>query len=274
MKQRLLVAGNGFVGQTAARQFRSAGWEVITVSRSGEGDVHADLSKDVSVKALRTSVDAPSHILFCASAGGGVDAYRAVYLEGARNLVRHFPNVPIIFTSSISVYPQSNGEVVTEESTTEVQRETGKLLLESESVILNAGGIVLRLAGLYGIGRAYLLRRLLVGEAELEDDGGRVLNYTHHEDAAGAALFLCEKSQWMRGEVYNVCDSHPLTQKELYLALVKKFDLAFPPSVPRNLNSKRGWSSKAVSNKKLRALGWQPKYPSFVDASEEVAASL
>jgi hypothetical protein len=41
-----------------------------------------------------------------------------------------------------------------------------------------------------------------------------------------------------------------------------------PPSGPIDPNRKRGWTSKRVSNAKLRALGWVPQFPSFFEAVE------
>jgi hypothetical protein len=47
-----------------------------------------------------------------------------------------------------------------------------------------------------------------------------------------------------------------------------------PPSGPRDLNRKRGWTHKQVSNEKLRMRGWEPQYPAFTDAAEAIASSL
>ncbi|MFN5578937.1 MAG: hypothetical protein ACK49X_04885, partial [Akkermansiaceae bacterium] len=57
-------------------------------------------------------------------------------------------------------------------------------------------------------------------------------------------------------------------QLEVYQGLAKIFSKPLPPSGPRDLNRKRGWTHKQVSNAKLKATGWQPKYPSFLDAVE------
>ena len=273
--KHLLIAGNGFVGKVTQKLFTKNGWKVTTMSRNGAGDEHADLTSLDSLSNLSKSISYPTHVLHCASAGGGgVEAYRAVYREGARNLAEIFPSSHKLFTSSTSVYPQLNGELVSEESATDLERETGNILLESEQIILNGNGTVARLAGVYGNGRSFLLRRFLAGEAAMEEDGSRRLNHTHHEDAARAILFLCEMGERARGEIYNVCDSHPMTQLETYQALCSIFGRDLPPSAARNLQSKRGWSDKAVSNAKIRALGWEPAYPSLVAAAEEIAASL
>lgn len=272
--KHLLLVGNGFVGKVTAELFRKNGWKVTTVSRSGEADEHADVSSKESLVDLQHRISDPTHIVHCASAsGGGVDVYKEVYQDGCHNLVELFPNIPILFTSSTSVYPQIDGSTVDETSDTELERETGKILLASEGAVLANNGIVARLAGVYGNGRSYLLRRFLAGEASMEEEGARILNHTHHEDAASAILHLFERDD-TGGQIFNVCDSHPKSQCDTYTELSQIFERPMPPSAPRNLNSKRGWSHKAVSNSKILATGWKPTYPSFTGVAKEISLTL
>ena len=209
--------------------------------------------------------------MHCAASGrgGGEDAYRAVYLEGARNLVASFPNVPILFTSSTGVYPQSDGEVVTEESPAEPTRETARILRRTEDFILESGGTVLRLAGLYGPNRSIHLKRIFSGNATLEtDEPGRWLNQIHCFDAASAVLHLLglDREQ-IAGEIFNGCDSVPLRQPDAYRKIAALVGEPEPPFGNAATGSaKRGLTSKYVSNEKLRRTGWHPRYPSFLDA--------
>ncbi|MFC4993084.1 NAD-dependent epimerase/dehydratase family protein [Rubritalea tangerina] len=272
----LLIVGYGFVGQAVAMLFREAGWEVSTLGRSEGNTIRADISDfDSLSQAVADSGIVPSHVLHCASAGGGgLEAYSKVYQEGAEHLCRLFPRAHILFTSSTSVYPQIDGSLVDESAETEKSRETALCLLAAEKVILSSKGTVMRLAGVYGNGRSYLLRRFLAGEARMEESGERILNHTHHHDAATATLFLCSLGDEIKGGIYNVCDSEPRSQRDTYLGLTGIFGGAVPASAPRNLHSKRGWSNKAVSNKKLCGMGWHPTYPDFLLAAREVAESL
>src|SRR5690606_13335816 len=97
----------------------------------------------------------PDAIVHCASSSrGGADAYRTVFVEGIRHLRSVFPDAPVCFTSSTSVYGQTDGSRVDEASETVPGRETGRLLLEAESLAREGGGIALRLAGIYGPGRS------------------------------------------------------------------------------------------------------------------------
>lgn len=266
---RLLLIGNGYLGKAVARVFREAGWDVAAVSLSGnEGSIACDVADATAVASL----PAADFIVHCAASGrGGAEAYQKVYVDGCRNLTGTFPAVPVLFTSSTSVYSQTDGSDVTEESPAIPERETGRLLLEAESVVLAAGGIVARLSGIYGPERSVILKKFLSGEALIEEDGRRFLNQIHRDDAARAILHL---ATIRAAGVFNVCDSTPLAQIDCYRALSAMFSRPLPPSGPRDLSRKRGWTHKRVSNAKLRATGWRPEFPSFLDAASAVAATL
>lgn len=266
---KLLLVGHGYLGQAVARRFREAAWEVIPVSLSGGADALAcDVGDEAAVAAL-PEVDAVVH---CAASGrGGAEAYQRVYVDGCRHLVARYPGKPLLFTSSTSVYAQVDGSWVTEESPAVPDRETGRLLLAAERVVLDAGGVVARLAGIYGPGRSVILQKFLGGEAVIEEDGRRFLNQIHRDDAVEALWHLVANG--MTG-IFNVSDSRPLTQRECYQALSVLFGRAVPPTGPRDLNRKRGWTHKRVSNAKLADSGWRPVYPSFLDAAKSVAATL
>lgn len=163
---------------------------------------------------------------------------------------------------------------MTEESPTVPASETGSILLDAERCVIQAGGIVARLAGVYGDGRSYLLKRFLAGEAVMEEDGNRWVNHTHRYDAASACHFLLDAGVAASGKIFNVCDSRPLRQRQIYSFLADHFNKPMPPRGERNTNLKRGWSDKAVCNGRMLKLGWKPKYPSFLDAVDEVVESL
>lgn len=272
MSKRLLVIGPGFLGTQIIEQAERAGYMVYCASRSaGE---FAELSDVESLHTLQDKLK-PDFVIHCAASGRSVDrvaSYRSVYLRGCENIAIAFPEARKLFTSSTSVYGQADGSMVTEESVTTPQGETGNILLEAEQAMLNAGGTVARLSGIYGNGRSYMLKRLFSGEAAIEGDGGRILNHIHHVDAASACLFLLAQASG----VYNVSDSTCLSQKATYEGLCQTFGLPLPGEIDAGeaTLSKRGFSDKCVSNKKLVDLGWQPKYPCFVDAAGEIAVSL
>ena len=275
---RIVIAGCGFVGLATARLFHSSGWDVLGLTHSPENAaamasekfpvVPCDISLPESVRAVAARFGGePDAVIHCASSGrGAADAYRTVYFEGAVNLLDALAPRRLIFTSSTSVYAQTDGSVVTEDSAAEPPREAGHILRGTEAVVLARGGTVARLAGIYGPGRSVLLRKFFSGEAIIEGDGERIVNHAHRDDMASALHMLIEKSA---AGIFNVSDDTPMPQREIYAWLAQRFARPLPPSGPIDLNRKRGWTSKRVSNAKLRALGWTPKFPSFFDAVEE-----
>lgn len=272
----LLLIGHGYLGRAVAVRFRDAGWEVVATSLSGGPEaVGCDVGDLTSVGRLAGEIAAPDLIIHCAATGrGGADAYQRVYVDGCRNLLEAFAGACLLFVSSSSVYAQTDGRVVDEDSPVEPDRRTGQLLLESERLALGAGGMVARLAGIYGPGRSVILTKFLTGQAVVEEDGRRFLNQIHRDDAARALHHLASHAGALRGGIFNVCDSTPLSQLACYRGLSEQFQRPLPPTAPRDLDRKRGWTHKQVSNAKLRATGWEPEFPSFLDAAAGIAPTL
>ncbi len=274
----LLVIGAGYIGAELVRQARLSGWKVYPVTKSGEnGSIKADVTSQDCLKCLKENASKIDVIIHCASSGrGGVEAYQAVFYNGVKNLSEVFEDVPLIFVSSTSVYTQTAGEVVTEESETNPIRETGEILLSAENIVMKKCGVVARLAGIYGPKRSVLLKKLLNQTAMIEEDGKRLINQIHRDDAASALFFLANKliDKEISGERYNVSDSHPRSQLETYEGLCGILNLPLPPRGERDLNRKRGWTHKAVSNEKLISLGWKPQYPDFLESAESISNTL
>ncbi len=272
---RVLIAGCGFVGLAAARLLHAGGWSVLGCTHSAESAAalggepfpvrRADLSSLDSVRSLEDWRGCEA-IVHCASSGrGGADAYRAVYLGGARHLLEVLAPQYLLFTSSTSVYAQNDGSWVSEESPAAPDRETGQILRETEELVVAAGGCNARLAGIYGPCRSVLLRKFFTGEAMIEGDGSRWINQVHRDDIATALALLVERRA---AGTFNVADDTPLTQRDIYTWLAAHFARPLPPTGPVDTNRKRGVTSKRVSNARLRALGWTPRFPSFRDAVE------
>src|SRR5438552_14493251 len=200
---RILIAGCGYVGQAVADLFHAAGWTVEGWTHSAEAAARlsanpypvrgVDVSRRAQVAEHGGMFDPVIH---CASSRrGDAETYRQVYLDGARNLLESFPGSKLLFTSSTSVYAQRDGSWVTEESETNPTRENGCILLEAEKLVLDRGGIVARLAGIYGPGRSALLSKFLIGTAIVDPENYRFINQAHRDDIASTFFFLlCRQS--------------------------------------------------------------------------------
>lgn len=273
---RILIAGCGYVGQVAADLFHAAGWRVegwmwsarsaISLSAKPYTLCGVDISKRAQVMKCVGSFDAVIHS--ASSRGGDAETYRGIYLDGARNLLERFPEAKLLFTGSTSVYAQRDGSWVTEQSETKPMRETGRILLEAERVVLDRGGIVVRLAGIYGPERSALLSKFLRGTAVIDPENDRFVNQVHRDDIAAALLLLVNQEE-TGAQIYNVVDDQPTLQSECYFWLAQRLNRP-PPAIGKAKEPrKRGDSNKRVSNAKVRGLGWTPLYPTFADAMEK-----
>ncbi|HEY5992878.1 MAG TPA: NAD-dependent epimerase/dehydratase family protein [Candidatus Udaeobacter sp.] len=273
---RILIAGCGYVGQTVADLFHAAGWTVEGWTYSAESAARlsanpypvrgVDVSRRAQVAEHGGMFDAVIH---CASSrGGDAETYRQVYLDGARNLLETFPGSKLLFTSSTSVYAQSDGSWVTEESETKPVRETSRILLETEKLVIDQRGIVARLAGIYGPGRSALLSKFLEGTAMIDPENDRFVNQVHRDDIATALFFLLGREA-EGAQIYNVVDDQPILQSECHRWFAQRLNRPLPPIGKSKGPRKRGDSNKRVSNAKLRRLGWTARYPTFVEAMEK-----
>lgn len=291
MPPPLLIAGCGYLGQALARMALEQGREVLglcqrdesarALRKEGIPARAASLTDAAALMELAREWPVKTAVVHCAASGrgGGSDAYRAVYLDGMRNLRAAFPaSSRVLFTSSTSVYAQTDGSVVDEDSPAEPDRETGRVLCAAEDETLTAGGTAVRLAGLYGPGRSVLLRNFLAGESVIDvrteppaTPDGRWVNQIHRDDAARALLLLldCEAA---RGQVFNAADSTPMLQRTIYSELARRFSRPLPPVAAPDGGRKRGWTHKRVDAARLRSLGWEPVFPSWFDALDRDAA--
>jgi nucleoside-diphosphate-sugar epimerase len=273
---RILIAGCGYVGQAVADLFHAAGWTVEGWTHSAESAARlsanpypvrgVDVSRRAQVAEHGGMFDAVIH---CASSrGGDTETYRQVYLDSARNLLETFPGSKLLFTSSTSVYAQSDSSWVMEESETKPVRETSRILLETEKLVLDQRGIVARLAGIYGPRRSALLNKFLAGTTIIDPENDRLLNQVHRDDIA-SALFLLLNREAEGARIYNVVDDQPILQSECYRWLAHRLNRPLPPIGRSTQQRKRGDSNKRVSNAKLHRLGWTPQYPTFAQAMDK-----
>ena len=205
----MLIVGCGYVGLPLGAELVRRGHAVWGMRRSedGAGDLRAagvtpvfgDVTRLESLRALPGPFDWVVNTV--SSSKGGADVYRAVYLEGTRNLLAWLAGGAVrrfVHTSSTSVYGQTDGGEVTEESAAEPRAETGRLLVETENLLLAAASerdfpaVVLRVAGIYGPERGHLFQQYLRDEAHISGDGSRLLNMIHRDDVVGAAIAALE----------------------------------------------------------------------------------
>lgn len=274
---RVLIAGCGYVGEAAANLFQGQKWEVEGWTGSAESAAllanrpYPVRAIDITDRAALSAASGEFDVIVqsVSTKGGDVEDYRRLYLEGARNLIQRFPGSRFFFTSSTSVYAQRDGTFVDETSLAEPVHDKGKILRETEKLILAAGGIVVRLGGIHGPRRSFFLSKFLEGQAVVDPNDQRFINQVHRDDIVSALLLLADKTSPGRGEIINVVADQPIKASEAYEWLSKRLRKPLPPPGNRTSSPRRGQSNKWVSNAKLRGLGWEPRYPTFEAAMTE-----
>jgi nucleoside-diphosphate-sugar epimerase len=274
-----LIVGYGYVGAALGKELVQQGHNVFGLRRSHSPEELAThgivpLTGDITNKADLSKLPAAyDWVVNCVSSSHGDTAdYQAVYLEGTRNLLQWLsPSPPrkFVYTSSTSVYGQTDGSVVTEASLTEPAAETSQILLETEKLLSQAAAqsfpaVLLRVAGIYGPGRGHWLKQFLSGKGTIDGNGERYLNMVHRDDVVGAIIAALEKGS--PGEIYNVVDNEPIRQIDLFQWLSSQFKKPMPPAAERQQGAerKRGGTNKQISNAKLKSrLSYEFKYPTF-----------
>jgi nucleoside-diphosphate-sugar epimerase len=277
---KCLIVGCGYVGMSLGAELARLGHEVYGLRRdastnaeiaaAGLRPLFADITKPETLAPLPRQFD---WVVHCVAAGGDADNYRRIYLDGTRRLLEWLSASPpqkFIYTSSTSVYGQTDGSIVKESSPAEPSVETSKILVETEKMLFESfqrdkfPAVILRVAGIYGPHRGHWFKQFLKNEARMDGDGSRFLNMIHRDDVAGCVIAGLKRGR--PGDIYNAVDDEPVKQRTFFEWLGAALGKYPPPSAPANPDEvrKRGVTNKRVSNRKLKMeLCYQFKHPNF-----------
>jgi nucleoside-diphosphate-sugar epimerase len=273
---RVLIAGCGYVGTQLAHRLVQDGETVFALTRKsrvnieGVTAVHADLTRPESLSdALPDAIDT---VLFTAASDASTDeAYRAIYVDGLKNLVRSTaaatnPPKRLIVTSSTGVYGQNNGEFVDENSETKPDRFSGQRMLECESVAIDSPyeHVLIRFGGVYGPGRTRFLNQVRLGRAPVSNRVSYT-NRIHRDDCAGVLRHMLRYAD--PEPVYLAVDDDPADRNEVIRWMSRQFGVA-PLTAART--GEGGTEGKRCSNRLLRSTGYRFRYPTFREGYKEM----
>lgn len=268
----VLIVGCGDVGGRLAQQLLARNWSVSGLRRTvgalpaGVVGIAADLENPQC--PADWPVLAPDYVVYCVAASQHDEAgYQAAYVQGLKHvlgwLAEHAQQPRrLLFVSSSSVFAQQDGEWVDETAATLPSGYSGRVMLQAEQLAL-ASGIatsIVRLTGIYGPGREWLLSQVRQGYRVTEEPplyGNRI----HAEDAAGLLAFLLKADDEGRAldDCYIGVDDAPAP-----LAEVVRWLRAYMGVTQWSEQERvRRTGSKRCSNARARALGWAPQYPSY-----------
>ena len=263
--RRVLIAGCGELGVATAAALDGA--TVYGLRRSvsalppGIAPIPADLATGAGFEGLPRWIDT---LIFAPTpAARSEEGYRAIYVDALSRLLGALPqpdsSLRLIYVSSTAVYGQDAGEIVDECSACQPQGFNGRVLLEGEQLAarLVDDCVALRLSGLYGPGRHWLLRRVHSGAAIAP--GQHWTNRIHLTDAGALAARLAALDA-VPPRVIGV-DDQPTTEREVLDWIAERLGLPSPPDLPGAATV----SGKRLRNDLSRSLGWRPRYASYRD---------
>jgi nucleoside-diphosphate-sugar epimerase len=177
-------------------------------------------------------------------------------------------------------YPREGSWVKTENDPLDAHplpaaRQTIAAIAEQETLISEAGGVVLRYGGFYGPGTSLApggpqyeaVRKLML---PIVGDGAGIISFIHVDDAATAALAALTNG---RG-VYNIVDDEPAPEREWLPYLASAIGAKPPRHVPTwlarlaagEIAVEMMTKGRGGSNVKAKAeLSWRPQYASWRD---------
>lgn len=284
MSKSITIFGCGYLGQVLAGHCLEKGWRVSALTRNpetAEGLRQRGISKVVEAQLEGTDWHGQldptqDFVVNCVGAASRtLDGYRQSYVKGQDSVRAWLGDGKVgtlLFTSSISVYPQKGGALVNEASLTEGASERAQLLLDAEEKCLSSSAslgrsFVLRLAGIYGPGRHLLIEKLKKGQS-FSGNSTRTLNLIHVEDAARAVLCCLNSGEENMGGTYNVSDGSHFSRGEIVSWLADKLGLQMTRFEE---NDPAGTPDRKVSIELItKELKWNPLYNSFVKGYESI----
>ena len=289
----VLILGCGYVGRAVGLYERAQGNRVLAVTRNEEmADQLRSAGMDVFVGnvhetawyAFAENVD---WSLNCVSAATpNLEGYRLSYVDGNRSFTdwmsRSGFSGSAIYTSSVSVYPDSGGGWI-EEKDARASSERSEVILESERVFLESNDLaaktVLRLGGIYGPDRSFLANRIAKADGVLPGYGDYFLNLIRLEDIVGAigTVFRSENA----GGIFSVVDDVPMLREDLVRELSARMKVptpGFDPSLTgargsRRMDGQRPANRRILNGKMKEAFDWQPAFPNASEGMTSLVSS-
>lgn len=289
--KRLMILGCGYVGTRVAQLALESDMTVhaLTRNEARAHEVESLGSDKVIVERLHetrwhgaTDIHY-DYVLNCvSSAGNGMEGYRQSYVDGMRSILEWARKQLLhmgtfVYTSSTGVYPQGDGEAVDESSPTEPASERASILLEAERILRYempcSRWFIMRLAGIYGEGRHYLLNALKQGESVLPGFGEHTLNLIYRDDAAQAILASFLSDDGLGNRIYNLSDNHHASKAALVQWLAAQLQVPVP-TFDEVAGLRRVPNRKIISKRIQDELNWKPCYPSYQEGYAEILARM
>ncbi len=275
---RITIIGSGYVGLALARHWRREGQHQISLTTTRAArleSLHGQADRVLLARAddpeqLLQALEGAEVAVFCQAPRGDrlVDpvVYRATYCDPFVALQGLLPALPdlrqIVYTGSGSLYGDTGGAWVDEDTPPQPRDGHGEVLLEAEQLLSACRSpqrrvCVLRFGALYGPGRD-LLRRLSPLAGTIRAGAGQEhCSWLHLDDAVGALAAAVQRG-W--DQTVNVVDDEPCTVATLMSRLTEATGQD-PVCWQPHLEDPAPRPDRRVSNRRLHQLGYQLQHP-------------
>jgi nucleoside-diphosphate-sugar epimerase len=297
---KIFIFGCGYLGMRLADALIESGHEVgvLTKNEVFADHLRAKGIREVIVARLESdswhdqvSGDYRKIVNCVSSAGNGLSGYESSYYEGQASIIQWVKSKSMfvesyIYTSSTSVYGENSGAWV-EESSLEgevAHSETAKILRRSEDLIeanqsYFENYFILRLSGIYGPGRHYLLNQMQSFNV-IAGSGDNFMNMIHVDDIVIGIMRMMETKKASASGIYNLSDDHPTKKEEVVEWLSGELGIE-APRFDQGLFSQRHASRKTrtknrrIANIKIKeVLGLSLKYSSYKEGYSQIIGKL
>ena len=271
---KILILGCGYVGSELARFWQQTEHQItVTTTTPEKVETLRSISDGVvllegsDTSAIEKATQGQDLVVLTVGAKGK-DTYRQSYLETSTNLLtalKHNKTVKqIIYTGSYGVLGDREGQLTDETIPTNPITPGGKVLAETEQVLMAANGeqlkvCILRLGGIYGKGRELIKIFRSRSGTTRPGAGEDYSNWIHLTDIVGAIELARAKK--LAG-IFNLACDECLTTKEFFQRLYTAHNL---PGITWDASQKstRSYNTR-LSNQKIKDAGMKFKYPQLI----------
>ncbi|MCZ8018855.1 MAG: SDR family NAD(P)-dependent oxidoreductase [Novosphingobium sp.] len=256
---RMFIFGLGYTAARLAAVLEAQGWEVISTGSAGT------LRFDDATNVRLALADA-DQVLSSVPPGADGDPVLEVYgeaLTGKR----------LTYLSSTGVYGDTQGAWVDESAPTGTGRRTARA--EADAAWLARGARVLRLPGIYGPGRS-ALERVEEGKAHRIALDNQVFSRVHVDDIVSAVVLALDAP----AGAYNIADDLPCSQNAVIEHACRLLGRPFPPLLSLDeaglspmARAFYAENRRVANGKARRALGWQPRFPTYREGLASLLAA-
>ena len=224
---------------------------------------------------LIKNLDEADHILISIAPVNGEDIVIKNFKERFKDKKFRW----ITYLSATSVYGDHGGEWVDETSKTNPTSINGiqRLKVEKNWIELsqqyNLQLQIFRLSGIYS-NQYNVLKRLKTGEVKIINKKNHFFSRIHVEDIANALFKSLDN--FKKGEIYNISDDKPASNKEVIMYAIKLLGVNEPPTIETSeieseMLKNFYKDSKKVSNKKMKNFfNFELKYPTYIEGLDYI----